>query len=81
MKDVIKIYLPNGKVYKMVLKTDKLDDDAVTSIRRLFSRAENLELELEVEVDPLESKSGLKHRTLILWGENLKNCHVIVERF
>jgi hypothetical protein len=79
MKDCVKIYLPNGKVHKTVMTVDKIDDLTVTKIRQLFGGTENIQV--QVEVDPLDKKNGMKQRTLILWGESLKNSYVMIEQY
>jgi len=79
MKDCIKVHLPDGTVYKMVLRTEKITDADITEIRQLFGKAENLEI--GVEVPEMEAKKGLKNRTLVLWGETLAKSYVTVEQY
>ena len=79
MKDCLKVHLPNGNFYKMVLRTEKITDADITEIRQLFGKAENLEI--GVEVTEMEAKNGLKNRTLVLWGETLAKSYVTVEQY
>lgn len=79
MKDCVKIHLPNGEVHKMVLTTDKLTDEGVTQLRSLLGQVDNFEVSVEVPVS--DSNKGMKQKTLILWGELLKNCYITVERY
>lgn len=80
MRSKVKIHLPNDKVYNVVMTEEHLKDDHVTRIRNLFGNAESVNI--EVELEPVESKrAGMKSKTLVLWGEFLKNSYITIEQF
>lgn len=79
MNDCVKIYLPDGNIYRMVLTKEKLSDDEIYRIRNLFSSAKSVEI--AVELSPQEVTKGIKSQTIVLWGDVLAKTYIKVQQY
>lgn len=80
-EDIVKIHLPNGKVYEVILKeTDsKLTDEEINRVRQLFGGASTSNIQITVKPD--KTNGMLKETVLVLWGDTLKNSYITVDRY
>ena len=77
-EDIVKIHLPNGKVYEVELQDGKttMTEAEISKFRSFLGSVDFM----SINVRPDGSNGLMKGMTLILWGDVLKNSYITISR-
>ena len=73
------VHLPSGETFEMDREgnTSPLTEEAVSEIRKLFGESEHIEF----RACPGKDNGLQKNKTIILWGETLKNSWIEIVNY
>lgn len=78
-EDIVKIHLPNGESYKVVMENGRstMTEDEISELRSFMSSANSI----QIVVKPNKDNDLIKEKVLMLWGEVLKNTFITIDRY